>query len=41
MTGNESTWRQLSDVVGALIQSIEPASTSKVQRKPGAAARPR
>lgn len=28
MTGTESSWRQLSDVVGALIGKIEPASTT-------------
>lgn len=28
MPGTKSSWRQLSDVVEALIQSIEPAPTT-------------
>lgn len=33
MTGTDSSWRQLSEVVGALIGKIEPASTTAGQNK--------
>lgn len=42
MTGGESTWRQLSDVVGALIRTIEikpvAAAPQRDETKPGKAA---
>jgi hypothetical protein len=32
MTGNQYAWRQLSEVVGGLIRSIEPAPTPKTRQ---------